>query len=168
MDTQQSIEGDESLNENDLCTVHRLSLLLGADRRTIGKRLEGIEPDQVKGSRKYYCLGRVREILEQKAESSEERQRLEIQKLTAQITNIEIKNNELLKKLVPQDEIARVWLAHILKAKATLISLEDLAPILAGLDVNQIRTKLHESIVDVIKTLNESPIEKDESARENN
>jgi len=168
MTTQQVMEDiDESLEGNDLCTVHKLSLLLGADRRTIGKRLEGIEPDEIRGTRKYYRLDKVREVLESKAANSKERQKLEIQKLSAQIKNIEIKNNELLKKLVPQEEIARVWLAHIQKAKGTLVGIEDLAPVLAGLNVNQIKSKLHECIIDIITELNESPIE-DGSVTEDN
>ena len=40
---------DESLEGNNLCTIHKLSMLLGSDRRTIGKRLSGVEPDQIKG-----------------------------------------------------------------------------------------------------------------------
>ena len=74
----------EALDTDNLYTIHRLAILLGNDRRTIGNRLSGVEPDLIKGKRKYYSLNRVKEILDHKAKNSKERQGLEIKKLIAQ------------------------------------------------------------------------------------
>ena len=155
-------EDDENELQDQCYTVNKLSSELGVDRRTITKHLKGKEPDQIKGKLKLYSLSRVSEILQEAAGSGSEKQALECTKLKAQITNLEIRNDELMGKLCSVDSVSRIWSSHIQRAKSALISIEDLAPVLAGLKVNQIKSKLHEAAVDVIKALNENPTGEDE------
>ena len=134
---------EETDEQGDSCyTINKLSTILSQDRRTLKKYLDGVEPDKINGKLKLYKLSRVTEILEEVSGKGTERQGLECKKLIAQIKNIEIKNDELLNKLIPVEEVSRVWLSHIQKAKATLLGIENLAPVLAGLEVNQIKSKL--------------------------
>tara|TARA_B100001971_G_scaffold194786_1_gene201098 strand:+ start:399 stop:896 length:498 start_codon:yes stop_codon:yes gene_type:complete len=155
-------------NENGCYTINKLSTELGVDRRTITKHLQGKEPDQIKGKLNLYRLSRVSEILEEAAGSGSEKHSLECRKLIQQIRNIEIKNDELMSKLCSVDSVSRLWSSHIQRAKATLIQIEDLAPVLAGLKVNQIKSKLHAAVIDVIQSLNENPTGEDGATTEDN
>ena len=150
------------LESKNYYTVNKLSELTGADRRTLNKRLAGEEPDHIHGGKNYYELNRVIEKLEEASGEGTDKQRLECEKLIAQIRNIDLRNDELAKKLIPADEIQRVWLNHIGKARGALLKLEDLAPVLVGLNVNQIKGKLRQASESVIQELNVAPLNESE------
>ena len=146
-------QGDSSYS------INKLSSILGTDRRTITKHLKGKEPDKMRGKLKLYSLNRVSEILQEASGKGSEKSMLECKKLQAKIQNIEIRNDELMNKLIPADQVTRIWLSHIQKAKAALSGLEDLAPVIAGLKVNQIKSKLHEAVINIMEDLSSQPIE---------
>tara|TARA_Y100001938_G_C7771521_1_gene273495 strand:- start:2 stop:484 length:483 start_codon:yes stop_codon:yes gene_type:complete len=149
----------KELESNNFYTVNKLSELTGADRRTLNKRLAGEEPAHVHAGKKYYELNHVIEKLEETSGEGTDKQRLECQKLISQIRNIDLRNDALSKNLIPADEIQRVWLNHIGKARGVLLKLDELAPCLVGLKVNEIKGKLKEAALNVIEELNEAPLD---------
>ena len=152
------------MTKNDLeskgfYTINRLSELIGADRRTIKRHLASEEPDHKIGATCYYELNRVHDILEDASGKGSDKQKLECKKLIAQISNIELRNKELSRRLIPADEVARVWLAHVGKARGILIDLESLAPSLCGLDATEIKIKLKDAVQGIIEALNANPVD---------
>jgi hypothetical protein len=55
----------EQLEAKEFYTINKLSELIGADRRTLNKRLASEEPDHVLGRKNYYDLNRVSDIIEE-------------------------------------------------------------------------------------------------------
>ena len=152
----------QELELSNLYTINKLSELTGADRRTLNKRLAGEDADHTQGGKKYYELNRVMDVLEESGGKGSNKQKLECSKLISQIRNIDLRNDELSKRLIPADEIQRIWLNHVGKARAALLSIEDLAPVLVGLDVNKIKGKLKDAAHNVIKELNKCPVDEQE------
>ena len=156
------------MTKNDLeskgfYTINRLSELIGADKRTIKRHLASEEPDHKIGTTCYYELNRVHDILEDASGKGSDKQKLECKKLIAQISNIELRNKELSRRLIPADEVARVWLAHVGKARGILIGMEDLAPALCGLDATEIKIKLKDAIQSILEALNGNPVDEHEA-----
>ena len=156
----------QELEAKGYYTINKMSQLLNADRRTLNKRLATEEPDYIVGKSSYYELNRVSEILEEASGQGSEKQRLEISKLVAQIENITLRNKEISRTLIPQSDIAKVWTASISQARSELIAIEELAPVLCGLGVNEIKAKLKEAINGVITTLHNCPIDEQESNKD--
>ena len=138
-------------------------MLLSVDRRTITKHLQGAEPDKQSGKFKLYKLSRVASILEEALGKGSDKQKLECKKLVAKISNIELRNAELGRKLIPSDEVARVWHQHVGKARSVLLGLEEIAPTLCGLDAGAIKEKLKQSTHEVIVALNKCPVDEPEA-----
>ena len=136
----------------------QLSTLLKHDRRTIGKRLQDIEPDKIQGKRKLYSLAKVRDLLTSRQSQSNEKQRYEIEKLIKQCEQLEIKNDELRKRLTPTEEVTRTWLAHVRQARQVLLQIPELAPVISGLKPVDIKTKLTEAVESVISELHDNPV----------
>ena len=149
----------QQLEDKGFYTINKLSELIGADRRTLNKRLATEEPDHVLGKTSYYELDRVGDILEEASGQGSDKQQLECSKLVAQIENITLRNKEIARTLIPQADIAKVWTASISQARSELIAIEELAPVLCGLDVNDIKAKLREAIGGVITTLHNCPVD---------
>jgi len=147
-------------------TINKLSELIGSDRRTLNKRLASEEPDHVLGKKNYYDLNRVSDILEEASGQGSDKQKLECKKLVAQIENITLRNKEISRTLIPQADIAKVWTASVSQARSQLISIEELAPVLCGLDVNEIKANLKEAIDGVITTLHNCPVDEQESNKD--
>lgn len=145
-------------------TVNKLSELCGNDRRTLLKRLAGEEPDYLIGKTSYWNLDRVSEILEEASGQGSEKQQLECVKLRCQIDNLTLRNKEISRTLIPQADIAKVWSASVGQARNQLITIEELAPVLCGLDVNDIKAKLKEAINGVITTLHNCPVEDEQKS----
>jgi hypothetical protein len=148
-------------------TVNKLSELIGADRRTLNKRLATEEPDHVFGGKNYYELNRVSEILEEASGKGSDKQKLECKKLIAQIENISLRNDEISRRLIPSDEIAKTFHKHIGKARSELLAIEDLSAVLCGLSAPEIKAKLKEATRGVIKALHETPIDEPEDNKDN-
>ena len=149
----------QELEAKKLYSINKLSELTGADRRTLNKRLADEPPTYVKGKTKYYELNAVIERLEDASGDGSDKTQLECQKLISQIRNIDLRNDELARRLLPASEVSRKWLSHISKAKGTLLKVEELAPVLVGLDVLQIKEHLKKASLDVIQELNDCPID---------
>ena len=149
----------KQLEAKDCYTINKLSELCGNDRRTLNKRLAGEEPDYVLGKKNYYNLDRVRDILEEASGQGSDKQQLECRKLCVQIENITLRNKEISRTLIPQADIAKVWSASVGQARNQLIAIEELAPVLCGLGVNDIKAKLKEAISGVITTLHNCPVD---------
>ena len=113
----------KDLESKGFYTINRLSEEISSDRRTIKKHLASEEPDHKIGTTCYYELNRVQDILEDASGKGSDKQKLECKKLIAQISNIELRNKELSRRLIPADEVARVWLAHVGKARGILIGI---------------------------------------------
>jgi hypothetical protein len=154
----------QQLEAKDFYTINRLSELIGADRRTLNKRLATEEPDYVLGKSSYYDLDRVSDILEEASGQGSDKQQLECSKLVAQIENITLRNKEISRTLIPQADIAKVWSASVGQARNQLIAIEELAPVLCGLGVNEIKAKLKEAINGVITTLHNCPVEDEQKS----
>ena len=154
----------DELEAKGYYTINKLMELTGSDRRTIAKKLKGEEPDHTYGGNGYYELNRVMEILDESLEKeTSEKAKLECEKLISQIRNIDLRNDALAQRLIPASDIANVWTNHIARTRQVLISIEDLAPVLVGLDANEIKAKLKECSVNIIKELNECPTYDEES-----
>ena len=153
----------EELQNQGYYSINRLSEILDVDSRTIKKKLATEAPDKIVGKSEYYQLDRVSEILDEASKQGSEKQQLECKKIIAQITNIELRNSELSKKLIPSEEVARSFLMHISKCRSELIKIIDLAPILCGLDANSIKVKLKEGVNAAIEELHNYPIDEPES-----
>ena len=156
----------EQLEAKGFYTINKLSSLIGSDRRTLNKRLASEEPDHILGRKNYYDLNRVSDIIEEASGQGSNKQKLECKKLVAQIDNITLRNNEISRPLIPQSDIAKVWTASISQARSELIAIEELAPVLCGLDVNDIKAKLKEAIKGVITTLHNCPVDEQESNKD--
>ena len=161
---EESVNRDKPDGDDECYSINKLSEILSVDRRTLTKYLRDIKPDKVNGKIKLYKLGNVVETLGEVGGEKSERQKLECKKLIAQIRQIDLRNDELAKRLIPAEEIQRVWLNHIGKARGVLLKLEDLAPVLVGLNVNQIKAKLKQASESVIAELNEAPTHESESS----
>jgi hypothetical protein len=148
-------------------TINKLSEMIGADRRTLNKRLATEEPDHVFGGKNYYELNRVSDILEEASGKGTDRQKLECKKLICQIENISLRNSEISRRLIPSDEIARTFHRHIGKARSELLAIEDMAAVLCGLSAAEIKEKLKEATRGVIKALHDCPVDEPEDTKNN-
>jgi len=153
----------EELKTAGLFSCNGLADELGVDRRSIKKHLIDEEADHVQKGIKYYELNRVADLIDDAGSKGNEKQKLECKKLVAQINNIELRNAELGRKLIPSDEVARVWHQHVGKARSVLLGLEEIAPTLCGLDAGAIKEKLKQSTHEVIVALNKCPVDEPEA-----
>jgi biotin operon repressor len=82
-------------------TVNQLAMMLGRDRRTITKAVDGLKPSGVDGNYKYYSLEAVEEKLKTKGDAN-----LRDQKLAEEVRKLRIQNDAKEGKLVARESVA--------------------------------------------------------------
>ena len=159
----QAFMTKDELKSKGFYSINRLSELISADRRSIKRHLVDEQPDHVHKGINYYELNRVADIIEDASSKGTDKQNLECKKLVAQINNIELRNAELSRKLIPSEEVARVWLANVGKARGILLGMEELAPALCGLDATEIKVKIKDAVQSILEALNACPVDEHEA-----
>lgn len=117
-------------------SVNALSKLLGNDRRTIDKAVQGIPPTRTQGKTKYYRLEDVEAALKAKNNN-----KLRDTKLLEEIRKLRIANDEAEKVVVPKAKVADSIRRCMAPAAAALEQrlVNEYPTAVAGLDVPQAR-----------------------------
>ena len=127
----------------ELFTCNGLSEATGLDRRTVKRRLAGIEPAQIAHGLRYFRLADFRAALERSKATRKEKEQLEIRRLLAQCERIEFQLAVDRREFISSEEVATDY-RHLAEGlKATLLANEDeWPPKLAGLAAPAIKVQL--------------------------
>lgn len=112
-------------------TINGLSVELAIDRRTLGKRLSGLQPFREDGRYKYYLMADVHKHLSAAKGSGEERTIEEEKRrlTTAQADKTELEVETMRGTLIPADQVESVWMNMVSAFRAKILSIpHKLAP----------------------------------------
>lgn len=146
--------------EADLWSVSRASQLLGVDRRSLGRRLEGVAPARITGTSRLYRPRDIFAAMEQREHGDPRDVASEKARLTrAQADQAELNLAAARGELVRADEVRKTAFELARAARDALLGVPDrVAPILAGLtDEFEVNRVLKEEIVLVCRTLSRDP-----------
>jgi hypothetical protein len=111
---------------------------------------------------KRVCIAEVREWLATNADklpAGDDRGALECQKLQRQIRALDFEHAKKSGQHLSADEVRRVWLSHLLQARAVLMSCPaELAPALCGLSAAEIERRLVEKMDAALALLRANPL----------
>jgi hypothetical protein len=139
-------------------TVSGLSVELGIDRRTIGKKIANVAPVRIDGKSKYYRMADVVAAIYVNVSvgpTDGTKEDNEARLVKAKADEKELQVARLKGELIPTDEAKRRWASYIAGAKARLLSLPSkLAPAVIGVDkLNEVKNILSEGVRDVLTEL---------------
>ena len=144
-------------------TISGLSVELGIDRRTIGKRIAGVKPIRADGKSKYYKMADVVAALFIEPGTAE-KEKIDYYTERARLTKAQADEKELTVKkiegeLVPADQVANAWAKETIAFKQRLLAVPSkVAPHLIGLETaHEVSNIVRNHIKDACSDLARNP-----------